>query len=157
MVKVGLIVEGESERIVINSQKFNTLLNSINLLNVVCINANGNGNLLPKNIEQHINTCRQKGATKIIVLVDSEGRTNTEIYDLLKPENDFILIIEIQSLESWLLADSKLLSKVFNSNFAYDSPKEIKPDYFQTVNNIFIKQTEVLVNPNQDSIIKWLD
>ena len=55
MVKVGFIVEGNTEKVIVNSPQFKAFLNNIGLSIVdPVIDAKGNGNLLPQNIEPFI-------------------------------------------------------------------------------------------------------
>lgn len=55
MVRIGFIVEGDSEKIVIESVKFREFLrlNGFELVTPV-VNAKGGGNLLPQNIEAYL-------------------------------------------------------------------------------------------------------
>ena len=68
MVNIGFIVEGNAEKIVIDSPQFKNFLRGIDIsvVNPV-IDANGNGNLLPKNIEPFINRLKAASAEKIIL------------------------------------------------------------------------------------------
>lgn len=71
MVKVGFIVEGETEKIIIQSSKFRNFLQNYGyeLLDPV-IDATGGGNLLPKNIQQYIDRIQINQPDKIFVLTD---------------------------------------------------------------------------------------
>jgi hypothetical protein len=73
MVKVGFIVEGGTEAILIGSPQFETWLNEqdIGLIRPV-IDAKGGGNLLPKNIEPLIAQFESKAVDYIIILTDLE-------------------------------------------------------------------------------------
>jgi hypothetical protein len=51
MVKVGFIVEGQTESILLQSPAFNDILRQHNIELINVINAEGSGNLLPHSIE----------------------------------------------------------------------------------------------------------
>ena len=74
MVKVGFIVEGSCEKIIIESEAFKNFLhrNGFELVGNV-IDAKGAGNLLPHNIEPFIGVLEAKGAERLYILTDSDG------------------------------------------------------------------------------------
>ena len=53
VVKIGFIVEGETESLILNSDNFKAILSELNIVSVGVINAGGNKNLLPHNILIH--------------------------------------------------------------------------------------------------------
>ena len=68
MVKLGFIAEGATEKIVLESEDFKSFLTELKLDFIPeVIDAEGNGNLLPHNIEKHSQILFDKGATKIII------------------------------------------------------------------------------------------
>lgn len=79
MVKAGFIVEGASERIVVESSMFRELLHSCGYeLVVPVVDAEGGGNLLPQNIDAFIARLDTAGAERIFVLTDLEDEAQVE-------------------------------------------------------------------------------
>ena len=86
MVNVGFIVEGNTEKIVIDSPQFKEFLRSINISIVdPVIDANGNGNLLPKNIEPFINRLKTASAEKIVVITDADQDSISQVKTRILP------------------------------------------------------------------------
>ena len=70
MVKIGFICEGETEKIIVESENFQQFLLQNNFEFVNAIDATGNGNLLPKNIQPFIKILKDDGAEIIFILTD---------------------------------------------------------------------------------------
>jgi hypothetical protein len=129
VVKVGFIVEGASEKIILKANEFQAYLRSKSIERVGdVIDMNGKGNL--KSSSQRMNAqvqlLRDEGANWIIVLRDMDNAgsfsiVKGEVYQALDTE----VCIAVQELEAWFLADSKALSILFQSDFSYDSPETI--------------------------------
>lgn len=113
MVRVGFIVEGDSEKIVIESPDFKAFLqeNEFELVNPV-VNAKGGGNLLPQNIDAYLGRLDQQAVDIIVVLTDLEDE---ESVDLVKERisNARInsIFVAVKALEGWFLADSSAMNK----------------------------------------------
>lgn len=108
MVKVGFIVEGDSESIVISAPAFARFLNAsgYELVHPV-INAKGGGNLLPQHSEVFISQLQQAGAEKICVLTDLEDAPSVNAVRQRIAHNDIdIAFIAVKALEAWFLADT---------------------------------------------------
>ncbi len=84
---IGFIVEGSSEKIFFDSPNFKKYLSSININYIPeIINAEGNGNLLPHNIEELTKILINKGATKIFIVTDLDtDKCVTKTKDRIKP------------------------------------------------------------------------
>lgn len=113
MVKVGFIVEGASEKIIVESQNFRNFLskNGYELMMPV-IDANGGGNLLPKNIEPHLTTLKTKNpdVAEIYILTDLEKQPNVEeLRNSLKHNEIKFTFIAVKAIEAWFLADTVAL------------------------------------------------
>lgn len=78
MVTAGFIVEGASEKIVVESAAFKQFLvqSGYELITPV-IDAKGGGNLLPQNIEEFIAPFAAKQVDKIFILTDFEPRNHS--------------------------------------------------------------------------------
>ena len=124
-MKIGLIVEGDCERIILKSDIFRETLRQNNLELVAdVVNIGGKGNLKNRKIQSQVEILRSKGTEKIIVLRDLEdlpsiATAKNEVYQA----PDIIICIEVKTLESWFLADSETLSTIFKSRFYFEYPE----------------------------------
>ncbi|MEA5428704.1 hypothetical protein [Arcicella lustrica] len=139
MVKIGFIVEGETEALILYSDKFRAILDELNLVSVGIINAGGNKNLLPHNILIHQNNLIKKGAETILILTDlDDDQCITKTKERITERENQIIIVAIKQIEAWFLADSILLSNLFNESFTFDYPeKENVP--FDTLRALLIQ------------------
>lgn len=142
MVKIGFIVEGQTELILIQSTAFKNFLshNNIELVNV--INADGSGNLLPHNIEGYIQILEKSGAEKIFILTDLDRDiciTKTKERISARPQD--IVIIAVKTIEAWFLACTPVMQLLLDDmTFSFPEPeKEDVP--FQTINDLLIHYT----------------
>ena len=138
MVKVGFICEGETEKLIIESETFKTLLLKLGLELILAINADGNGNLLPHNIEKFIAILEDAGSDKIFILTDLDKDSCVTFTKkrISAREND-IVIIAVKQIEAWFLSDSKTLSNLFKTKFQFEFPENEDAPY-DTLNNFFI-------------------
>ncbi|TWC16206.1 MULTISPECIES: DUF4276 family protein [unclassified Pseudomonas] len=124
MVKVGFIVEGDSEKIVIESADFRALLleNDFELVNPV-VNAKGGGNLLPQNIDAYLTRLDQQAVDRIVVLTDLEDEESVDVVRA-RVSNDRIDItfVAVKALEGWFLADSSAIRKWLDVHH-FDEPQ----------------------------------
>lgn len=113
MVKVGFIVEGGSEKVIIESMQFRNWLqqNGIELVTPV-LDANGGGNLLPRNIEPLIERFQSLNVDHIFVLTDLENEPDTQAVRnrIENPSINFIFVA-VKALEAWYLADTSAMNK----------------------------------------------
>ena len=127
VVKVGFIVEGGCEKIILKATGFQDYLRSQRIQQVGdIIDMDGKGNL--KSSSQRMNTqvqlLRDAGANWIIILRDMD---NAESFTIVKEEvyqaSDTEVCVAVQELEAWFLADSNTLSNVFQTGFSYPLPE----------------------------------
>ena len=141
MVKVGFICEGETEKIIVESDNFKQFLLQNNCILLKAIDATGNGNLLPKNITPFINILNEEAVDKIFILTDldlDECITNTKLR--IDVPKEIITIIAVKAIEAWFLSDSQLLSKMFGKPFEYEYPEnDALP--FETLRQLFVENT----------------
>lgn len=134
MVKVAFICEGETEVVLVSSEQFKNYLSTLELENVLTIDANGNGNLLPVNINKHHDACIDKGAEHIIVLCDLENfPCYSERKQKLEAGLNHIHVIAKRKIESWFLADDLSMSALLRKNFHSDYSENI-PDPINEIN-----------------------
>lgn len=111
MVKVGFIVEGDSEKIIVESTAFAQMLKDtgFELVHPV-INAQGGGNLLPQNIGTFVSTLQQKQVENIIVLTDLENEASIDaVKHRIENEHVDVIIVAVKALEAWFLADTQAM------------------------------------------------
>jgi len=113
MVKLGFIVEGGTEKIIVESPAFNSWLNQQGLLLIKpVLDAKGGGNLLPKHIEPMVNLLHAAKAEYIIILTDLEHESNVEIVrQRITTNYTDLIFIAVKAIEAWFLADSQAMSQ----------------------------------------------
>ena len=125
MVKVGFIVEGASERIVVESEMFRHLcrLAGFELVTPV-VDAQGGGNLLPQNIDAFISRLENADAQHIFVLTDLEDEASvTDVRDRISDARINTTFDAVKALEAWYLADTKAMNNWLGiSNFYEENP-----------------------------------
>jgi hypothetical protein len=113
MVKVGFIVEGFTEKVIIESDIFNDWAKTHGL--EVCgdvINAKGGGNLLPQNIVPMVNQLQQSNPDHIVILTDLEEEPSEDaVRQRIGTAHTNLIFIAVKAIEAWFLADSAALKK----------------------------------------------
>jgi hypothetical protein len=141
MVKVGFICEGDTEKIIVESESFRAILKDNNLEFVKAFDATGNGNLLPQNIIPMINNLREEGAKKIFIITDlDEDACINKTKGRINAPAGIIVIVAVKKIEAWFLADGKTLSSLFKENFSFLHP-EGETDPRQVLKDLFILKT----------------
>lgn len=143
MVKVGFICEGATERIILSSVGFERFLSSLGIELVdEIIDAEGCGNLLPRNIEAYILRLENKGATKIFLLRDMDNfPCFTSIKEHLEARNQDVVIIAVKAIEAWFLSNTAVMRLLLDkSDFFFDYP-EAERDPFETINQLLTTHT----------------
>ena len=112
MVKVGFIVEGSCEKIVIESEAFKNFLhrNGFELVEPV-VDAKGAGNLLPHNIEPFIGVLEANGAERLYILTDSDGLPVEDVKERINHAKITAYFIAVKAIEAWFLADTQAMRK----------------------------------------------
>lgn len=127
MVKLGFIVEGDSEKVVVESVAFQGWLESsgITVIRPV-INAKGGGNLLPQNIEPMVATLQQFQPDHIIILTDLENEPDEAlVQQRIGNTHTNLIFIAVKALEAWYLADSEAMTLwLKEESFYEDRPQE---------------------------------
>jgi hypothetical protein len=146
MVKIGFIVEGDTEKIIFESDSFQSFLKSLNLECVGVFNAGGRGNLQNPNptISSFFEILKDRSATRVFVVADledkpciSKAKEDLHIYNTETQTN----IVAVKAIESWFLADSNALSQVLKSKVIIKEP-EVTPGLpFEQINSLCIQHT----------------
>lgn len=129
MVKAGFIVEGASERIVVESAIFKNLLrNSGYELVTPVVDAKGGGNLLPQNIDAFIARLDKAGAERIFVLTDLEDEAQVEtVRQRVEHPRIHFAFIAVKALEAWYLADSVAMNAWLGTDDFHEPNPEATP------------------------------
>jgi len=134
MVKIGFIVEGHSEKILIESGMFKKWCqkNRITIAHPV-INACGGGNLLPQHLANHIARVSQNGKlNKVVVLTDLEtassvAKVRKRIHTSEFKDKIDVVFVSVKALEAWILADGVAMAawlkeETFHEDYPEDTP-----------------------------------
>jgi predicted ATP-dependent endonuclease of OLD family len=141
MVRIGFICEGETEKIIVESDKFKKGLAKLNLQFVKAIDALGNGNLLPKYIKPFLHTLEREGAEKVLILTDLDESTSISLTKKrIDPGGRHTVVLSKRQVEAWFLADSQMLSSVFQTDYRFEFPEEAETP-LETLREVFVKQT----------------
>jgi len=130
MVKLGFIGEGDNEKSILESDDLRKILGELNLEYVErVVNAKGGGNLLPKYLEDQVDSLKKDGATQILILADQEDASSiTSVKERIDPDGNHIVIISVKAIEAWFLADSKTMSAYLKARYRCENPEEyLKP------------------------------
>ena len=146
MVKLGFILEGDTEKKIIRSQKFNEFLkkNNLEALPTLLPTKGKMGKDVFKNsakIDSFVDILKEKGAEHIFVIRDLE---DLECIVLAREEinSDKVHKIVIEkTVESWFLADTSTLNKLFLSEeILIELPEKLK-NPFSKLKEISIEKT----------------
>jgi hypothetical protein len=142
MIKVGFIVEGNTESFLLKSASFNEFLlkNNIELVNV--INAGGSGNLLPHNIEGYIQLLERNGAEKIAILTDlDQDVCITSTKSRINPRPQDLVVIAVQQIESWFLACTPAMQQLLKTDDFFFPFPEAEQTPYHTINRLMVDHT----------------
>jgi hypothetical protein len=148
MVKLGFIVEGVTEKYILENSDFFKYLKSKEIkFDPEVINAEGKDNLLPHNLEIHTqrlitpnNKNQSIPATIIFILTDlDEDECITKTKERISPLNNQIVVISVKQIESWFLSDSMAMGSLLKQNFYFDNPESLdKP--FEEIQSICLEK-----------------
>lgn len=126
--KVGFIVEGGTEKILLESEAFSSWLRTMNLqLIEPVVDAKGAGNLLPNNIGDMILTLKKGDADYIFILTDLEKAPSIQdVKDRLAHAEVEDCFVTVLAIESWFLASTEPLRSWLPCEKAYIDEPESK-------------------------------
>jgi hypothetical protein len=126
MVTIGFIAEGDTEKRILTSQNFQDLLQKLGLSFLETVeNAGGVNNLNKEKIESLIKIQKDRGAEKVLILTDSDGNCITSAKQEIDPSGENIVIVAVQMIEAWFLADTTAISNFFKENYFCEMPEAI--------------------------------
>jgi hypothetical protein len=128
MVKLGFIVEGDTEALILKSAAFKTFLISLGLqLAADPINVKERTNLMPDKIESDVATLMDLGSNTIFLFTDlDEDKCITLTKNRIDPNQQHTTIIGVKEIESWFLADTNSLRAFLKSNDLFiENPESV--------------------------------
>lgn len=143
MVRLGFIVEGGTEKIIVESPQFVSWLKTMDIELVrPVIDAKGGGNLLPKNIEPMVNTLKSIGVDNIVILTDLDNENDTEtVIKRIGTEHTSLIFVAVKAIEAWYLADTSAMRKWLNNiNFVENSPEQTSDKPWQRLKDIALAE-----------------
>lgn len=162
MVKVGFIVEGETEKVIIESNKFKEFLSNNNYeLVTPVIDAKGGGNLLPNNIEPFIKRLKDSQAEMIAVLTDLEDEVSVnKVKERIRHSEIKVIFVAVKAIEAWFLADTKAMQKLLNNNdFVEEFPEYTEKMPQERIQELAIKYTNRGIGSSKPmfarKMLKW--
>ena len=118
MVTVGFVVEGDSDKYLVESELFQTWLREECNLEMVdrVVNAKGQGEMRGRNIEDKVRLLRQEtNPDKVVVLADLDPDERVPCAQVRKEiigSRDIdLVVIAKKAMESWFLADTEAMRR----------------------------------------------
>ena len=118
MVTVGFVVEGDSDKYLVESELFQTWLREECNLEMVdrVVNAKGQGEMRGRNIEDKVRLLRQEtNPDKVVVLADLDPDERVPCVQVRKEiigSRDIdLVVIARKAMESWFLADTEAMRR----------------------------------------------
>lgn len=130
MVKIGFIVEGACEKVLIESKVFQEWAERHGIVVThPVVNARGGGNLLPQNIEPSIAQIQLSQPDHIVILTDLEREASEELVrQRIGEKHTDLIFIAVKALEAWYLADSEAMKKWLGLGGFYEGKPQETPD-----------------------------
>lgn len=125
MVKLGIICEGESEPLILDTAEFRTFVAQYNTELVGITQAGGKKEYGAERIEKHRKILLDQGADYIFVLVDldTDACITLTKQEIIQQPNQTI-IVAVQEFENWYLADSSALSAFVGTSVEIPNPEQ---------------------------------
>ena len=126
MVKVGFIVEGDCEKVLIDSAGFRKWASDQGL--EICspvINAKGGGNLLPHHIKPMLAQIERSQPDHIVILTDLEDSLDVKtVKARITKEHTSLIFIAVKAIEAWFLADTEAMRRWLNTSDFFELAPE---------------------------------
>lgn len=127
MVTLGFIVEGHTEKVLINSERFRNWANTCGI--TICsqvFNAGGGGNLLPHNIEDMVIQLNMFKPDHIVILTDQEDEPSRQaVIDRIGEKHTDLVFVAVKAIEAWFLADNAAMKAWLEiADFFEEKPEE---------------------------------
>lgn len=146
MVKISFLVEGDTEKKIISSDKFQEFCfrNNIEIIGQPLPSKGYRGKDVFKDYEKtqaFINVLKDQGSEYIFIIRDLEDldclvKAREEI-----KSDEAVKIIVVKTIESWFIADSDTMTSYLGEDFYHDAPENIdNPFHFLKSKSLEIKQ-----------------
>ncbi|MVM32583.1 hypothetical protein GO755_21260 [Spirosoma sp. HMF4905] len=136
MVKLGIICEGETEPIILDTPEFRIFVAQYDIELVAVTQVGGKKEYGVERIDKHRKILLDKGVERIIVLIDLD---NDSCITFTKQEliqyPDQIVVVAVKEFENWYLADSLALSQFVGVPVNIPDP-EMDQDPITTIINL---------------------
>lgn len=132
MVKVGFIVEGDTEMVIFKRNENLHKFLSENNIEVVSLQDGKGGNILnAEKLNQKKAICREADAEHIVLITDLEDEScYTNKKSAIDLSDTSLILISRKAFEAWFLADTDTIRKVINStDYNCDNPENINNPY----------------------------
>ncbi len=131
MVTVGFVVEGASDKRLVENELFRKWLREDCNLKVVdpVVDATGNGNMCSRNIETFVKNLRMiANPNKVVVLADLDPDTCAPCVqkrkEIIGCQGIDLVVIAKKAMESWFLADTKAMHQWLGNDTFYETHPE---------------------------------
>jgi hypothetical protein len=125
VVNLGIICEGETELIHFNGPAFNQLLKSLDINLVGVVETGSKTQYFADRLSKHRQILLDKGAQKIIALVDLDRDSCITFTKQSIPQfENQLIIVAVKEFENWYLADTAALSNLLGRDTIVDLPEE---------------------------------
>ncbi len=140
MVKVGFIVEGDTEKQIIKSDSFVDLCRYMGVQVISSVlpthKKEGNGKDMFKNAEKMIafaNILYDQGAAFIVCLRDLEDLPciTSAKSEINTSDENILKVIAVKKIEAWFLADVEVMKTFFGENYAAQFPEIEFPELIE--------------------------
>jgi hypothetical protein len=150
VVKIGFIVEGPSDAMIIRSEQYNKLLTQLNLQFIDIVIPEGKTHFFhPKadfkfieaKVSSYIQRLNDKGAEVICFIVDQdEEPCFTSVKEKIPFSNQHHVIICKRNLEAWYMADESMMSELLKSKYSCKDPESIIAP-FEEIKKLMLEKT----------------
>lgn len=136
MVKVGFLVEGDTEKVIIQSEAFEQFCKNIGIEIIRSVfppHKKERGKDVFKNAEKiksYLDILKDMGADYVCCLRDLEDLPciTSAKNEISTEQKNVLKIIAVKQIESWFLADQRVLQKYFGESFTIQFPEANFPE-----------------------------
>ena len=142
MVKLGFIVEGKTEKIILEKSGIFQFIKSISIeIFEKVINAEGKDKLLPQRMPEYMDTLISNGVNRFFILADlDKDECITKTKGRISPEANQIVVISVKEMESWYLADTNAMRSFLKDDTYYCEAPENITDPFEEIKNVRLQK-----------------
>ncbi len=125
MVKLGIICEGETEPIVLDTADFRLFIAQFSIELIGVTQAGGKKEYESDRIDKHRQILLDRGAERIIVLVDLDtDKCITSMKQAISQHEDQLIIVAVKEFENWYLADEQSVSRFVGTTITCTFPEQ---------------------------------